>query len=476
NPIADLSECQTSLEWLDINDDQARSTESVITLRDPELGETHQAGYAFQMSRTPLRARAPRGSLDVDRAAILASLDRAPASTTRMAGEQVTAALQGFRVVDLTQILAGPTCGRILAEFGADVTKINAPVGLPVSNHLQVNNGKRTTLIDLKTPAGMDIFWRLIDRADVFLMNFSPSTALRLGLDEDTVRQRRPDIIYSVVSCYGWNGPRANHRGHEQMGQAITGMQERFGRGGPQPVMQSMPICDLGTGNLVALATMLALYHRLRTGTGQRVLGSLAQTATVHQIPFMLHYAGRTPDAAAGQSARGDGPLYRLYRASDRWFFLAAQAVGVDRLATAEGLAGVDQFDGVALQHALRDRFADTTAETWVSRLTAIGVGAHVVRTQAECMEDVWAQAHGLSVAREDPQLGTVLSTGPSSRMSATPPKPMPSPHSPGADNLEVLVELGLGDEYAALVREGVIANSVRSSVARATLVPAGGS
>src|SRR5579864_970545 len=106
------------------------------------------------------------------------------------------------------------------------------------------------------------------------------------------------------------------------------------------PVMQSSPICDLGTGNLAALATLVAVYHRLGTGEGQFVSASLAHTATFHQIPFMIDYADRNwDDDPAGQQCRGLTPLYRLYRGSDRWFFLAADA---QQLRTVEGLNGVD--------------------------------------------------------------------------------------------------------------------------------------
>ena len=290
NPAADLSNCLTTQEWLH-TEEHARASGAVVSLTDPEYGPTVQAAAAFSMSKTPPLVDRPRRTLDADRSAILADLARMPVRSAHVE-EAPALPLAGMRVVDATQILAGPTCGRILAEYGAEVIKINAPVGHPVTGHTSLNSGKRTILLDVKAPEGLDVFNRLIASSDVFLMNFAPQTAERLHVAEDDVRQDRPDIIYTCVSCYGWNGPRGTYRGHEQMGQAVTGMQERWGRGLGLPLMQSMPICDLATGNLAALATLLAVYHRLRTGEGQFVSASLAHTATFHQIPFMIDYAG----------------------------------------------------------------------------------------------------------------------------------------------------------------------------------------
>jgi len=456
NPAADLSDCLTTQEWLH-TEEHARTSGAVVSLIDPEYGQTVQAGAAFTMSRTPLRVDRPRHVLDTDRAAILDELSSS--RRTQAPGKNVpTLPLAGVRVVDATQILAGPTCGRILAEYGAEVIKINAPVGHPVTRHTPLNSGKRTILLDLKAEEGLDVFNRLIATSDIFLMNFAPQTAERLHVSEHDVRQHRADIIYTCVSCYGWDGPRGRYRGHEQMGQAVTGMQERWGRGVGMPVMQSMPICDLGTGNLAALATLLAVYHRLRTGEGQFVSASLAHTATFHQIPFIIDYAGLNwDDDPAGQERRGLGPLYCLYRASDRWFFLAAPAT--DALAVVDGLEGVDPSSA----DELSARFSCAPAATWVERLQAAGIGAHLNCTPAEAMES----AGSLVEERELPDLGPVLMAGPSGRFAVTPLRRTAIPRPPGGDNLEVLTELGMGGAHENLLATGVMATEVRSTLAR---------
>ncbi|MBV9577676.1 MAG: CoA transferase [Chloroflexi bacterium] len=457
NPAADLSNCLTTQEWLHA-EEHALTSGAVVSVVDPDYGPAVQAGAAFTMSKTPPRVNRPRHRLGSDRSAILADLGVSQRKQIPSGEQPPELPLSGVRVVDATQILAGPTCGRILAEYGADVIKINAPVGHPVTGHTSLNAGKRTILLDVKAPEGLDVFDRLIATSDVFLMNFAPQTAERLHVTEHDVRQHRADIIYTCVSCYGWDGPRGTHRGHEQMGQAVTGMQERWGRGLGLPVMQSMPICDLGTGNLAALATLLAVYHRLRTGEGQFVSASLAHTATFHQIPFMIDYDGRGwEDDPAGQQCRGLTPLYRLYRASDRWFFLAGGAT--DGLATVHGLEGVD----LSSADELSARFARAPAAIWVDRLRGAGIGAHINCTPAEAMES----AGSLVEERELPDLGSVLIAGPSGRFSLTPPRRTAVPRPAGGDNAEVLAELGMNAAYENLLANRVMATEVKSTLAR---------
>jgi crotonobetainyl-CoA:carnitine CoA-transferase CaiB-like acyl-CoA transferase len=176
----------------------------------------------------------------------------------------------------------------------------------------------------------------------------------------------------------------------------------------------------------------------------------------------MIDYAGRVWDEPAGQQAKGWGPLDRLYRASDRWFYLGA--VGPDalhRLAAVEGLGGIDGLSGPDLEAALSARVAVLPAATWIERLTAAGVGAHVLRDIQEVMEDPWAKAHGLSVERDFPELGRVRTVGPSGRLAQTPLRLNPPAAPPGYHNREVLEEIGLGDRYEEFVTTGVIASGV---------------
>ena len=171
-------------------------------------------------------------------------------------------------MIDTTQIWAGPTAGRVLAEYGAEVVKINDTSG-EVLSHLHVNSGKQSLLLDLRSQAGLEVLWRLVERSNVFMQNFKLGTAERMGIGHEAVASHRPDIVYASVSAYGYDGPRGDHRGWEPVGQSFTGMALRMGGG--EPAMQPFAGCDYGTGLMGAFAILLGLFHQLRTGEGQQV-------------------------------------------------------------------------------------------------------------------------------------------------------------------------------------------------------------
>jgi crotonobetainyl-CoA:carnitine CoA-transferase CaiB-like acyl-CoA transferase len=289
----------------------------------------------------------------------------------------------------------------------------------------------------------------------VFSTNFSSEVARRLGVDEAAVRALRPDIIYSRISAYGHAGPLREFRGHDQVGQAITGMEIRWGRGHSTPLMQPNPVNDFGTGHLAAFAMLLGLYHRLRTGQGQHVGASLAHTATFLQTPYMLAFRGKRWDEPGGQQCRGFGPLERLYQASDRWLFLAARSR--DELHAVESLAHLAAQDDETFEAELSACFARHPAAEWLARLAKAGVAAHLLNTPEEAMRDAWAVSHGVSRSVEFPGSGAGQVVSPPPRLSRTPMR-APNPAPPiGSDGEEIVRELGLGDRLAELVGSGAL-------------------
>jgi crotonobetainyl-CoA:carnitine CoA-transferase CaiB-like acyl-CoA transferase len=284
--------CRTSAEWFE--HEQARGSQMVAEVDDPLYGKMLQPGVNVRLSRTPGQVRGSAPKPDQHRTEILDELATLPPQqhTARLA-DTVRAALAGVRVLDLCIILAGPTLGRTLAEFGADVIKIDNPGrGGFVASHNDVNRGKRSILLDLKSDAGREVFWRLLETADVVAQNYRAGKLEKLGLSYEEVRRRKPDIIYASLNAFGHLGPWAQRPGHEQFAQAATGMQCRFGGEG-QPTIQPNPINDYGTGFMGAYAVALALLHRHRTGEGQHVDTALAYTAMIHQTPFMQIYDGK---------------------------------------------------------------------------------------------------------------------------------------------------------------------------------------
>ncbi len=354
-------------------------------------------------------------------------------------------------MLDLGLALSGPTCGRILAEFGAEVVKISKP-DAGVAGYL--NRGKKSLLLDLAPVAGQEVYWRLADQADVVLENFSPGTAERLGIGYDEVSARRPQTIYTSLSCYGLNGPWTTRRGWERQGQAVTGIMERTGL---PSVLGPYNIVDIGTGILGAFATALALYHRFVTGRGQVASASLAQTATYHQAAYMFDFDGYQPAEPRGYEALGEGPLQRYYRAADEWFFLAARPEDLPALAKVTGDEAVAASEGAALEQALEAAFAGTAAREVTARLQAAGVAAHAVVPIAEVMADPVARERGLSVTQEVTGAGSCTMPGVSPRLSDTPALVGHPPHRPGEDAGQVLASAGLADRLDALERRWVV-------------------
>ena len=329
--------CQTTDEWLRV-DPGGRDSKAVADVDDPVLGTTAQLGQPVVLSRTPLTAR-PRVLADEG------GFRSAPLSAT---GKGVAGSpLMGVRVVDFTHVLAGPTAGRVLAEYGADVIKVNKTEDVAIPWHAWINAGKRSILLDLKAAEGRDVISRLLAGADVVSQNFALGVADRLGIGEDDARAAVPGVVYSSISAFGYLGKRGKWRGREELGQAVAGLQDRWHNEEGEPTMMSFPVSDIGSGHLAAFGILLSLYHRNRTGDGQSVSASLAHTATFIQAPFMLGFDGKVWDLPHGFDARGWSPRHRLYKGSDdRWLFVV-----VDSFAGIEGLEGVEEAD-------LEQRFA----------------------------------------------------------------------------------------------------------------------
>src|SRR5579859_7252604 len=443
---------RTTSEW--IATEHARVIRAVVQLDDPELGPTWMAGLPVHLTATPGAPQGPRHLPDADHDAILTELNsRSPSSTARMNALEPDLAhpLQGIQVVDLCLALAGPTCGRLLLEFGADVIKINAPKA-GVAGYL--NRGKRSLLLDLESFEAQQVFWKLVERSDVVVENFSPGTADRLGIGYRAARARKSDIVYASVSSYGQFGPWQTGRGWERQGQAVAGIMDRQD---PPAILGPYNLIDIGTGVLATFATGLALYHRLRTGQGQHVQASLCQTATYHQTPFMFDYAGHVADEPRGYMTLGSGPLDRFYQGSDdRWFFLSVRPTDASKLNGVEALETVD-LHAMDLGPTLEVRFRQEPADVWVQRLRARGISAQVRVPVADLMVDPYVRGRGLSVSQQVVGVGETTAPGLPVRLSHTPMRLGDPPRQPGSDAAAILQELDMLEELPRLEKAWVL-------------------
>jgi crotonobetainyl-CoA:carnitine CoA-transferase CaiB-like acyl-CoA transferase len=339
--------------------------------------------------------------------------------------------LSGLRVLDFCIILAGPTCGRTLAELGADVIKIDSPRrGVSSYGWLDVNRGKRSMLIDLKTPAGVSLARELVADADVVLENFRAGKLAELGLGYDTLREIRPGIICGSMNAFDYGSDWAPRAGWEHNAQAGSGMQVARARDG-RPRAVPVPVNDYATGLLAALGVLLAVLRRDRSGAPAHVQASLARTATYLQLGSFAGEAslGRRPDAS------------RSLRTADGW--VRTEAAG---LADTAGLAGADVSDRASADVAglLRDQ----------------GALAAIERTPRDLLGEDWARAAGLIVAWDHPRWGPLrqgMARLKASEFETSPRWPAPDP---GEHTEEILRQLGRSPaDIAQLTEAGTVAS-----------------
>jgi len=454
---------RTTSEWL--HEPHALAAGLVVTVDDPVHGVMHQPGVQVHLDRSPGRVRGPAGSEDADQASIRELASSARKAPTPAAGPTLRAALQGVKVLELSQLLAGPTCGRTMVEFGADVIKIDNPLARPtpapwipsfLAFGIDVNRGKRSVQIDLKTQAGKDIFMQLAADADVIIQNYRPGVTDRLGIGYDDIAAINPRIVYASINAYGPAGPWRDKPGHEQIGQAATGMAERFGGDRPPSLQVVRAPTDHGTGILAAYAIGLALIDRERTGRGQEVTTALAATAATLQAPFLFDHEGRTWDEPRGRGSKGSGALSRYYRTLDGWVFLGCPPDRVDDLLQALAISSASGRSS-ALEDRLDDHLRRRTAQDVVDALGAQHIGAHRLTTIAQLLDDPELRARGVITTRDHEGIGPVDQLGPVPRLRRTPTVLGSPRRPPGSDAREVLGQYGLGAGLPDLVRSGAV-------------------
>ena len=461
--------CKTVDEWL--VHEHAVSGGMVVEVDDPEHGRMKQPGAPVRLRGTPGPTHTPAPKLGEHTASVLGEIRAAPPDQRVDRREEILAALQGVRVLDLCIVLAGPTCGRTLGEFGADVIKIDDPNRpYDYGGNLDVNRGKRSIQIDLKREQGREVFWKLLETADVVVQNNRKGSMERMGLGYEEIRKRRPDIIYASLNAFGHDGPWAERPGWEQLAQATTGIQVRRGGRDAAPQLLPYPMNDYATGLLGAYSVALALHERNRTGLGQFVDGGLALTACLLQSPYFLDYDGYERSEPEGLSVRGMSALRRLYEASDGWFYLHCPGesdwANLTSLPEFAHLPSDDRFrdaesrqrnDG-ALADALSAVFAVGSRQGWVKSLNDAGVSAIENRDVHDFHNDPHVRQAGLIVGREHPGMGMADHLGVVARLSGTPARlGRPTPVL-GSETDEILSEAGYSvEQIAALKAAGAV-------------------
>ena len=468
--------CKTVEEWL--AHPHPLDANMVVEVEDANLGQMKQPGVQVRLRGTPgaIQGRAPLLGEHTEQ--VLAELKQqdSPHGSAENSGHQdqegILSALQGVRVLDLCIVLAGPTCGRTLAEYGADVIKIDDPARpYDPSGSLDVNRGKRSILLDLKSEEGRQVFFDLLETADVVVENYRKGSLAKLGLDYESLRQRKPDIVYASLNAYGYDGPWSERPGWEQLAQATSGMQVRRGGRNDAPMLMPYPVNDYGTGMMGAYAVALALHERNRTGKGQSVDSGLALTAGLLQSPYFLDFEGHRRNEPEGRGLRGISALSRLYPTSDGWLYLHCSDDN-----SRERLFGLDEFSGLAhhtelsvesastpmpdgdLARRIAEVFSTRTCSAWLTILEGAGIEVAENLGIGDFRNADHVKGAGLIITREHPRQGLADHLGNTAQLSATPMRPgRPTPLL-GADAREILAEAGFSEErVASLVTNGVV-------------------
>jgi len=392
--------------------------------------------------------------------------------------------LAGLTVIELAHIMAGPVCGLMLADMGADVIKVEKIAGGDDSRRflppdiggesaafMMMNRNKRGIAINLKSDAGREVVRRLLRDADVVIENYRRGTMERLGLGYESLREANPGLIYCEISGFGRTGPYAERGGFDLIAQGMSGLMSITGEGeGRPPVKVGAPVTDITAGILAAMGILAATVERQRTGRGQRVDTSLFEAGIVHTYwQSAIAFASGLSPGPMGSAHPLNAP-YQAFRTADGWLTVgAANQTNWLRLLDvieAPELADDPRFADnagriahlAALEAELSEIFCTHATADWLARLEAAGVPAGPVLNVAQMHADPQSVARDMVVAPEHLRIGPVKAIGLPVKFSETPGKVAIGAPVLGQHTREVLLEYGFA---AAAIDEMVTAGAV---------------
>lgn len=378
-----------------------------------------------------------------------------------------TGPLAGMKVLDFSHALAGPYATLLLADYGADVYKLEAPGGSDMgrgwgppfqeglaSFFLGLNRGKQGISIDLKKPEGIELCLQLAEKMDVLIENFRPGTMERLGLGYEAVRARNPKLIYCSISGYGQTGPSKNETAMDLIVQCSSGLLSVTGTDEGERVRCGYSVADVSAGMFAVIGILMALQSRHTSGEGQYVDVSMQDCMISAMASNYMYYLGSGVNPAPLGSAFATVVPYRVFEAKDKGFALAAgseklwyefcAAIGQPTLAEHPEYANnaLRSANRPALEALLNGYFREKPAQEWIEALRAAGIPATPVNTFADVAAHPQSAARDMFPTVDHPVVGPHRVVGPPVKLSATPPAVSTGAPMPGQHSLEALREV----------------------------------
>ena len=386
--------------------------------------------------------------------------------------------LQDVKVLDLTQIMAGPFCTMMLADMGADVVKVEKPSGGDDTRRmgppfiegesaafLGINRNKRSIVVDMKNEHGLDIVRRMARESEILVQNFRPGVLERMGLDFENVRKINPAIVYCTISGFGVTGPYARRGGFDLVAQGMSGLMSVNGPLGGPPTKVGVPICDLNAGMYAAIGVLTAYVHRLRTGRGQHVDTSLLEGGIAYTFwESMMYFATGDIPGPMGSTHRLTAP-YQPFETADGYVNIgAANQANWERLCAAIGRDELvsdprfvqprDRMNNLdALTATLEETFRQETSTYWLEKLERAGVPVGPIYDLRQVYEDPQVLARNMYVETDHPVAGRLGNIGIPIKLSETPGSFRRPAPTLGQHTNEVLGELGYSDEEIGSLR-----------------------
>jgi len=376
--------------------------------------------------------------------------------------------LAGVKVLELAQIMAGPTCGMMLADLGADVIKVERvpggddtrrmdrpSVGGESASFMAMNRNKRGIALNLKLPAAQDALKRMAARADVVTENYRKGTMEKLGVGYEDLRKVNPGLIYCSISGYGRTGPYADKGGFDLIAQGASGLMAVTGEPGRAPVKSGGPVCDINAGLLGALGVVSAYVHRLKTGQGQLVDTSLFE-AGIQQMYWQaaIYFATGESPGPTGSAHILSAP-YQAFRAADGWLTIGgANQANWERLVAVLGArqlledarfaSNAERMKNLgALTAALESHIEKWRMHELLAALDKAGVPCGPINSIADMAADPHTRAREMVVELEHPRAGRTRALGLPIKLSATPGAVTRPAPTFGQHTREVLGEFG---------------------------------